>query len=502
MRTQVDELLQRAYRPYRALPDLLRALVHELAERERLAGGCLRLHCGCSLDVCPARSRAKLARPFLHRTLPINYAEESLGELQLEWSRDAAAEAAGSLCEDFARRCAYLVKRYEVQAWAEQRLRRPLLLVGVCEALHQLEIFIEKAAYSCLPVMLKGEFGTEKVQLAAAVHCCGPHRDGPFVEVNCANPAGQPAQWFRQASGGTLFFNGIEELAPALQGQLPQYLHSRLGQWLAVPTAGEPRVIASATADLAQRVREGGFSRALLAELDFLVIEVPPLRERLDDIESLVAVVLERHGFDVGRALTAELLHACRRHNWPENLFEMERVVARLAVMAGGRPIRATDIQVHAPWMLEAGALAGREQPPRAPVRVNGRARSESHWVECAVARDLAALSGLHEALRRALLYLGEHYAKPLSLGELARQAHVSPSHLGFLFRSALGTTFKPLLQRIRIEKAKEMLHADEHQRITDVALSVGFGDLSHFEKSFRRLVGRSPREFRRAAGT
>ncbi|WP_163547000.1 helix-turn-helix transcriptional regulator, partial [Klebsiella pneumoniae] len=89
-------------------------------------------------------------------------------------------------------------------------------------------------------------------------------------------------------------------------------------------------------------------------------------------------------------------------------------------------------------------------------------------------------------------LYLGEHFAESISLDQLARQAHVSPSHLSFLFRSTLDIQFKTLLGRIRIHKAKEILAAQTRRQITDVAMSVGFTDLSHFEKSFRRVVGQT----------
>lgn len=124
-----------------------------------------------------------------------------------------------------------------------------------------------------------------------------------------------------------------------------------------------------------------------------------------------------------------------------------------------------------------------------------------AHWAGCVARQDAVALAQLHGGLRRALLHLGEHYADPLSLPELARQAHVSASHLGYLFRASLGTSFKPLLQQLRIEKAKALLDLDARARITEVALTVGFSELSHFERSFRRLVGTTPRAYRETAG-
>jgi len=321
---------------------------------------------------------------------------------------------------------------------------------------------VEKAAQSLLPVLIKGEFGTEKTQLAVALHFCGRSPDQPFIEVNCADPSGRPAQWFELARGGTLFFNGIDELAPALQGQLPQFMPSRLGQWLGVPQAGEIRVVASTTADLPQRVQEGRFSRGLLAELDFLAVTVPALRDRPGDVEVLAVAVLERHGYDARQICTPALIDICLRHPWPENLFELERVVARLAVMCGGQPIGQADVLRHAPWLVGAPAQEGAELPPATAAACNAVqarpvcAATPAHWVQCVAGSDTKEFSKLHDALRKALLHLGKHYADEVSLGDLARQAHVSPSHLGYLFRSGLGVTFKPLLQHLRIEKAKE----------------------------------------------
>ncbi|CEE45759.1 Transcriptional regulator (fragment) [Xanthomonas citri pv. citri] len=182
-------------------------------------------------------------------------------------------------------------------------------------------------------------------------------------------------------------------------------------------------------------------------------------------------------------------------------------MVLRLAVMTAGRPIGSADIQRHAPRLLEGrvkgaqhDACATMSQPADLPAEPTPPG-TPVDWIDGLPHRPGQRLATLHDALRRALVHLGEHYAEPLTLGDLARQAHVSQSHLGFLFRDELGTPFKPMLQQLRIEKAKELLHQQRKLRITEVALKVGFGDLSHFEKSFRRLAGVSPREFRRVYG-
>jgi len=119
------------------------------------------------------------------------------------------------------------------------------------------------------------------------------------------------------------------------------------------------------------------------------------------------------------------------------------------------------------------------------------------HWVSVALAQEASALDQLHPALRKALVHLGTQREPGLSLHELAGVAHVSPSHLGFLFRSCLQCSFKQLLQAIRIERAKQFLLRHPYGRITEVALDAGFNDLSHFQKAFRCMTGMTPREFR-----
>lgn len=494
MHRQVSEMLQRAYRPHRSLPDLLGAFVKEFSQHQALRGGRVHLRgtgTGSAEDAATAASPPQA--PGSSQRVPIRYGGEVLGELQLEGEPGGLDSRALALGELFAHRCAHLIKRYEAQAWAEQALSRPLLLVGACEALKRMEEFVERAAASRLPVLLRGEFGTEKMELAAALHSGGPRRRGPFVEINCAHAQGEPADWFGRAGGGTLYLHEVDELPAALQGQLSHSIRGLQAATVDVDPVHAIRVIASTSADLEQRVRERQFSRALLAGLEFLTVDIPPLRERTEDIGALVARSLQMHGFNP-QVIGGDVLDTLRSHDWPGNLLEMERVVVRLAVMTGGRSIRREDVLRHAPGLVASADAA-------APVPVSlaiDPPAAEATRQEDAVAAPVSAHEGLHDGLKRALAYLKDHAAEPVTLGDLARQAHVSQSHLGFLFRSELGTTFKLLLQQLRIEHAKQLLRGGQRLRITDVALQVGFGDLSHFEKSFRRVVGVSPRSYRR----
>ncbi len=506
-------VLHRLGGPVHGLAAFLGAYLHSLATLSGVAGGELRVAGLGRLTIRRAagglvadwREDGACAGPDAAAgiAVPLTYGEGSLGELVLRWDDNRRTDP--GQVRDCARHIAFMIKRCEVGRWTAERLGRPLLLVGVSPAARDLDLYVEKAAQSDLPALLHGEFGTETPYLAAAIHCCGQRRDGPFVQVDCAQPAGGPEDWFRQAAGGTLFLSNIDTLAPGLQYLVPQRMQSRLGQWLDgsgrdVPAAATVRVVASATADLRRLVLAGRFSRPLLAELDFLSVTVPPLRDRPQDIEPLVAATLERHGFCAAAKAGPELLALCRSHSWPENVFELERVVARLAVMTGREAIRAEDVRRHVPQILGEAGPAPAAAGAAAEGAPAGEEEGDGGWVRGALGKDPRVLGRLHPNLRKAVLYLADHYAEPIRLAALARQAHVSQSHLSFLFRHGMQLSCKTLLARIRVEKAKEMLAGDPRQPVTEVALRVGFSDLSHFEKCFRREVGLTPREYRRAA--
>ena len=100
--------------------------------------------------------------------------------------------------------------------------------------------------------------------------------------------------------------------------------------------------------------------------------------------------------------------------------------------------------------------------------------------------------------MKRALTYVAGNFDHDISLTQLAKQSFFSPSHLSFLFKKTLGTSFKGMLSVIRIEKAKQLLLEKPCDSVTEISLDAGFGDLSHFEKTFKRNTGLNPREFRR----
>ena len=176
---------------------------------------------------------------------------------------------------------------------------------------------IDRAAFSDTPILLVGESGTGKELLARALHTKSPRTPGPFLAVNCSaipealleselfghrrgaftDARDDQMGLFQLAQGGTVFLDEIGDMAPALQAKLLRVLQEKevqpLGAPAPVPT--DVRIVAATHRDL-RLVAEGRFREDLLYRVNVIEVRVPPLRERPDDLESLVRHLLDKHG--------------------------------------------------------------------------------------------------------------------------------------------------------------------------------------------------------------
>jgi DNA-binding NtrC family response regulator len=151
---------------------------------------------------------------------------------------------------------------------------------------------------------------------------------------------------FEEAGGGTLFLDEIGELAPALQSKLLRAVQERTIERLGsgTPIRVDLRLITATSRDLEKAVAEGQFREDLYYRLNVVTIELPPLRERRQDIPALVEHFLRRRGRSVSMAPAA--LNVLCDYHWPGNVRELENTVERAAVLAKGGVIDAPDIQL------------------------------------------------------------------------------------------------------------------------------------------------------------
>ncbi|MDO6708358.1 AraC family transcriptional regulator [Photobacterium sp. 1_MG-2023] len=117
--------------------------------------------------------------------------------------------------------------------------------------------------------------------------------------------------------------------------------------------------------------------------------------------------------------------------------------------------------------------------------------------IEMILDEQTTVFSKYHPGLQKALSFLKDNFTQDIHLDDIAKSSFTSPSHLSYLFRRYIGQSFKKLLVQIRIHYAKTLIDEKPMCKITEVSLSAGFGDLSHFEKMFKRYVGCTPRQYR-----
>jgi len=236
--------------------------------------------------------------------------------------------------------------------------------VGCSPAVSGLETTVRKWAASESPILLLGETGVGKTILARVLHHAGNRKDGPFVTVSCPSlekgmleaelfgcrkgaftDATDRTGKVQAADGGTLFLDEIGELPLELQPKLLRFMDCRTFERLGESRehTADVRIIAATNKDLNVEVQQGRFRRDLFERLRFLLIRIPPLRERREDLPLLLRDRLDQ--IESGRwiTLTPEAVELLRRHesSWPGNVRNVEQLAARLAAECGRGTVSA-----------------------------------------------------------------------------------------------------------------------------------------------------------------
>jgi len=241
-------------------------------------------------------------------------------------------------------------------------------IIGHTPAMDKLYRMMGKAAQSAHPVLILGESGTGKEMVARAIHSSGPFHDKPFVPVDCGSlaPTLIESELFGYvkgaftgavrsksgllaiAEGGTIFLDEIGELPLELQAKLLRALQEKeirpVGSTKLVPI--HVRILAATNRNLEQDVSQGLFRRDLYFRLNVLNLQIPPLRERRDDIPLLAVGFLERLSRASGmtHTLSDDTMRALLAHDWPGNVRELENCIERCCAMNSGPVIHMTDL--------------------------------------------------------------------------------------------------------------------------------------------------------------
>jgi len=239
-------------------------------------------------------------------------------------------------------------------------------IVGKSKAMLKVYDLIAKVAQSKATVLITGPSGTGKELIAKAIHYESPRKDRAFVSVNCGALAetlleselfghekgaftGAIAMRkgrFELADGGTLFLDEIGDMSPPLQVKLLRVLQEtefeRVGGTKTIKV--DVRVLSASNRNLKEGVAAGSFREDLFYRLNVIHIEVPALRERMEDVRLLVNHFVEKYGNTKEIELTPQAWEALYTYSWPGNVRELENVIERAVVLNSGGKIDLKDL--------------------------------------------------------------------------------------------------------------------------------------------------------------
>jgi transcriptional regulator with PAS, ATPase and Fis domain len=318
-------------------------------------------------------------------------------------------------------------------------------LVGASAACVELKRTARRAAQLDTTVLLLGETGTGKELLAHAIHAASPRAQKPFVAMNVAavpetlmeaeffgaapgaytgaDRKGREGK-FKLADGGTLFLDEVGDMPMAVQAKLLRALQEQeiepLGSNRMVKV--DVRVITATSLNLEERVKQGRFRSDLYYRLNVLSIRLPPLRERLQDLDALCELILaqiaERTGLPQ-REMSHEAIAALAAYNWPGNIRELRNVLEKASMLSESRRLQTRDLAAVLPVFAQPDTGAAASLRSLAQVVADAE--------RAAIRAALQAAHGNKSLAAQALgVSRGTLYEKLAQLGLGTREQHVS----------------------------------------------------------------------------
>lgn len=242
-------------------------------------------------------------------------------------------------------------------------------IIGRSERMREIFETAKRVAPTNATVLLGGESGTGKGMLARALHLDSQRADQPFVKITCSaipenlmeselfgyekgaftGAMRSHAGKFEQADGGTVFLDEIGDVPPPVQVKLLRVLQEREFERLGGTKTIEVdvRIIAATNQDLRAALEQGAFREDLYYRLNVVPINLPPLRERKEDVEDLAEHFLERFSESTGgriKSISPAAVDKLRGYHWPGNVRELENIIQRAMVLAPGEAVEADDV--------------------------------------------------------------------------------------------------------------------------------------------------------------
>jgi DNA-binding NtrC family response regulator len=268
-------------------------------------------------------------------------------------------------------------------------------MIGNSPAMRSLRARIERAAPTSETILITGESGTGKELVARTVHSASTRAQTPLVSLNCpvlsaqlmeselfghergafTGAESQRTGRFELADGGTILLDEITEIDLPLQAKLLRVLQERTFERVgsSATQSVDVRVLSTTNRDLRAEVAAGRFREDLFFRLAVIPLEVPPLRDRVEDIVPLTKHFLTQTAARLAREvceLDRGALNLLHSYHWPGNVRELENIVTRASVLNSGGPISADDLQ---PWLIETPGAATSGADDRMPLGISLR---------------------------------------------------------------------------------------------------------------------------------
>ncbi|MEW4529988.1 sigma 54-interacting transcriptional regulator [Maioricimonas sp. JC845] len=302
-------------------------------------------------------------------------------------------------------------------AWLREELRARsdfAEIVGESDGIWTVLRNVDMVASTDSTVLILGETGTGKELVARAIHRNSKRNAGPFVRVNCAalpeslieselfghehgaftGATSQRTGRFELADGGTIFLDEIGEMPLPAQSRLLRVLQEqeleRVGGSRTIRV--DTRVLAATNRNLLEMVDEGSFREDLYYRLNVFPIQIPPLRERTEDIPTLVRSFLNKLGPRLGKTITdvpPAVFAALRDYPWPGNVRELENVVERAMILSAGPMLQLPD-----------GVIPARRKPTRSAAKLSPLAEVEREHIEAVLEHTRGVIAGPKGAAR------------------------------------------------------------------------------------------------------
>lgn len=273
-----------------------------------------------------------------------------------------------------------LQKRHAARATVFQTPHSPQGLIGASEAMQKLSGDIAKASRSSATALITGESGTGKELVARAIHYSSARASSAFVPVNCGaipetlqeselfgyvkgaftGAAETRNGFFQAADGGSIFLDEISETSLSMQVKLLRVLQDKEVRKVGAtaPQKVDVRILAATNKNLSTLLKKQAFREDLFYRLNVITIEVPPLRERGDDVWLLANYFVTKFAEEAGKAppqFSDRALEALRNYYWPGNVRELENLMHRLVVMTDEEIIDVVDLPTYMHFSAERG---------------------------------------------------------------------------------------------------------------------------------------------------